>query len=167
MQLTERVFHFTFKCKFVVQKVTNVLQSKWMKMMKLNGTHVQAVFEKMKVLHYFRFGAEIYGNTFLINFNFINTREASSPFGINFLHLITFLMHKKRRSCFCNVQQCDDIYSEDISAGGGGRLNGSCLGCFQVLNSVLSRPASHVLLAMFYQVHCKILRSASLFFSFL
>jgi len=28
MQLTERVFHFTFKCKFVVQKVTNVLQSK-------------------------------------------------------------------------------------------------------------------------------------------
>ena len=51
-----------------------------MKMIKANVIHVQAVFEKMKVLHYFRFGAEIYGNTFLINFNLINTREASSYF---------------------------------------------------------------------------------------
>ena len=56
-----------------------------MRTMSANGTHVQAVFEKMKVLHYFRFGAEIYGNTFLINFNFINTREASSLFRINFI----------------------------------------------------------------------------------
>ena len=31
---------------------------KWMNMMKVNRTHVQAVYEKILVLHYFRFGAE-------------------------------------------------------------------------------------------------------------
>ena len=88
---------------------------KWMKMMKVNGTHVQAIFEKMKVLHYFSFGAEIYGNTFLINFNFINTREALSLFGTNFLHLITFLMYNNHHSYFCNVQQCDDTTIQAVA----------------------------------------------------
>jgi len=47
----------------VVQKVTNVHQGK------VNGSHVQAVYEKIEVLLYFRFAAE--GIIFFhINFSF-------------------------------------------------------------------------------------------------
>jgi len=45
-----------FNC--VVQEVTNIHQQKGMNMMKVNKTHVQAFYEKIKVLHYFRFAAE-------------------------------------------------------------------------------------------------------------
>ena len=36
----------------------NVHQTKGMNTMKVNETHVHAVYEKIKVLHYFRFAAE-------------------------------------------------------------------------------------------------------------
>jgi len=42
----------------VVQKVTNVHQKRGMNMMKVNETHIHVVYEKIKVLHYFRFAAE-------------------------------------------------------------------------------------------------------------
>jgi len=46
----------TYNC--VVQKVTNECYTK-KGMMKVNETHVHAVYEKIKVLHYFRFAAEV------------------------------------------------------------------------------------------------------------
>jgi len=46
------------KYNSVVQEVTNVQQNKGINMMKVNETHDHAVFEKTKVLHYFRFAAE-------------------------------------------------------------------------------------------------------------
>jgi len=42
----------------VVQEVTNVHQTRGMNMMKVNQTHVHAVYEKIKVLHYYRFAAK-------------------------------------------------------------------------------------------------------------
>ena len=45
------------KYNCLVQKVTNVHQEKIMNMMKVNETHVHAVYEKTEVRHYFRFAA--------------------------------------------------------------------------------------------------------------
>ena len=46
------------KYNCVVQKVTNIDRKKRMNMMKVNETHVHAVYEKIKVLHYFSFAAD-------------------------------------------------------------------------------------------------------------
>jgi len=40
------------------KKRTNVRQKKGMNIMKVNETHDHAVYDKIKVLHYFRFAAE-------------------------------------------------------------------------------------------------------------
>jgi len=61
------------KYNYVVHKVTNVHQEKTMNMMKVNETHVHAVYEKIEVWQYFRFAARRV-NIFLINFNFTCTR---------------------------------------------------------------------------------------------
>ena len=58
-------------------------------MTKVNETHVHAFYEKIKVLHYFRFAAKRV-NIFPINFNFTYTRQARSQFDINFIHVINF-----------------------------------------------------------------------------
>jgi len=42
----------------VVQKVSNVHHKTGRNMMKVNETHDHAVYEEIKVLHYFRFAAE-------------------------------------------------------------------------------------------------------------
>jgi len=42
----------------VLQKVTNAHQNKGNKVMKVNETHDHAVYEKINVLHYFRFAVE-------------------------------------------------------------------------------------------------------------
>jgi len=58
-------------------------------MMKVNETHEHAVYEKVRVLHYFRFSAE--GLIFFqFNFNFTYTRQALSQFGLNFNYTINF-----------------------------------------------------------------------------
>ena len=60
-----------------------------MNLMKVNETHDNAVYEKIKVLHYFKFGAEGF-IFFLLNLNFTYTRQAMSQFGINVIHVINF-----------------------------------------------------------------------------
>ena len=61
------------KFNYVVQKVTNVHQEKIMDMIKVNETHVHAVYEKIEVRHYFRFAARRV-NIFPINLTFTYTR---------------------------------------------------------------------------------------------
>ena len=57
------------KYNYVVQKVTNVHQEKIMNMIIVNEAHAPDVYEKIEVLHNFRFAAGRV-NIFPINFNF-------------------------------------------------------------------------------------------------
>jgi len=56
-------------------------------MMKVNETHVHAVCEKIKVLHYFRFATE--GLVFFLLISISHILDMSQ-FGINFVHVINF-----------------------------------------------------------------------------
>jgi len=67
----------------------NANQGKIMNVMKVNETHVHAVYEKIKIRHYFRFAAKRV-NIFPIDFNFTYTRYVMSEFGINFIHVTNF-----------------------------------------------------------------------------
>jgi len=75
----------------VVQKVTNVHQTKGMNMMEVNETHIHSVYKKIKVLHYLRFAAE--GLIFFLLISISHTRQAMSQFVINFSHVIHFKMY--------------------------------------------------------------------------
>ena len=55
--------------------------------MKVNETHVHAVCEKIKVLHYFRFATE--GLVFFLLISISHILDMSQ-FGINFVHVINF-----------------------------------------------------------------------------
>jgi len=54
-----------------------------MNRIKVNGTHVHAVYEKIEVLSYFMFAAEGI-IVFHINFSFPHARLTITQFGINF-----------------------------------------------------------------------------------
>ena len=132
-------------------------------MMKVSETHDHTVYEKIKVLHYFRFAAEglIF---FLLIIHIYSTRQAMSQFGINFIHVINF-------SNVQNVLRISVMYV--MSRVRTFVWEGWALEWIlpRVLLSssmfLLSGPAKYVRQAIIYEVPCKILRVPPLFFSFL
>ena len=133
--------------------MTNVHQANGMNMMKGNETHDHAVYEKIKVLYYFRFAAE--GLIFLI-ISISHIRQAMSQFGINVIHVINF-------SNVQNVLRISVIYVMNrvrIFVQEGWALETILP---RVLNGLLSGPAKHALQAILYEAHCKSRVSLQLF----